>query len=54
MWLTVGKLSIGVLLSFFDVAYFGAVDVVGLRCIVDSVVSRLGLCAVLPLVSHCG
>jgi hypothetical protein len=37
MWLNVGELTIGVLLLFFGVAYVGAVDVFGLRCILDSV-----------------
>jgi hypothetical protein len=35
MWLTVGELTIGVLLSFFGVTYVGAVDVFGLSYIVD-------------------
>jgi hypothetical protein len=37
MLLTAFELAICVLLSFFGVAYVGAVDVFGLRCIMDSV-----------------
>jgi hypothetical protein len=37
MWLTAGELTIGVLLLFFGVAYVGAAEVFGMRCIVDSI-----------------
>jgi hypothetical protein len=33
MWLNGGELTIGVLLSFLGVAYVGAADVFGMRCI---------------------
>jgi hypothetical protein len=41
MWLTVGELTIGVLLSFIGVAYVGVADVFGIRCIGDSVRSKV-------------
>jgi hypothetical protein len=43
-WQLVDELTIGVVLSFFGVAYVSAVDVFGLRCIIGSLRFEVYIC----------
>jgi hypothetical protein len=52
--IAVADLTIACAAVVLGVAYFGAVNVLGLRCMVDSIGSRLALRAVLLNVFHHG